>query len=65
MGRGFPPAHPMQMADRSSKTRVAVALACTECKSRNYKTTKKRDQVIERKKFCKVCGTHTLHRETK
>ena len=53
------------MVDRAPKTRVEVTLACSECKSRNYKTTKKRDQIIERKKFCKTCGTHTLHRETK
>jgi len=47
--------------------RVAITLACTDCKSRNYKTTKRRDrqQPLELVKFCKVCGRHTLHRETK
>lgn len=50
---------------KKPSARVDVALACTECKTRNYRTTKKRDQIIERKKFCKVCGKHTLHKETK
>jgi len=45
--------------------RLKVALVCTECKSRNYRTTKRRDQKVEIKKFCKSCGTHTVHRETK
>ena len=51
--------------DRAAN-RVAITLACTDCKSRNYKTSKRRDrEVIELKKFCKTCGRHTLHRETK
>jgi large subunit ribosomal protein L33 len=40
-------------------------LACSECKSRNYKTTKVPGQVVGLKKFCKQCKTHTLHNETK
>jgi large subunit ribosomal protein L33 len=47
------------------QTRLDISLVCTECKSRNYRTTKRRDQRLEIKKFCKVCGKHTLHRETK
>ena len=50
---------------RKSNARVEVSLCCTECKARNYRTTKKRDQKLELKKFCKTCGKHTLHRETK
>jgi large subunit ribosomal protein L33 len=47
-------------------TRVAISLACTDCKVRNYKTTKAPTQgTIELKKFCKQCRKHTLHRETK
>jgi len=49
----------------SARARVEVSLVCTECQSRNYRTTKKRDQKLEIKKFCKTCGSHTLHRETK
>jgi len=48
--------------------RVPVTLACSECKARNYKTTKSREdtgQTLEIKKYCKQCKHHTLHRETK
>lgn len=45
--------------------RVSVTLVCTECSGRNYKTTKKKDQKLEIKKFCKTCGKHTLHRDSK
>lgn len=51
---------------RSGKaTRIPIALACTECKARNYKTTKSPGQVIELKKYCKQCKKHTLHHESK
>jgi large subunit ribosomal protein L33 len=49
----------------NQSTRVTIQLVCNECKGRNYQTTKKRDQQIELKKFCKRCGNHTLHRESK
>lgn len=44
-----------------------VALACTECQSRNYTADKNasRPERLEVKKYCKTCGKHTLHRETK
>jgi large subunit ribosomal protein L33 len=47
--------------------RVDVALACGDCESRNYKTTRKKEQKgqIELKKFCPKCRKHTLHKETK
>ena len=48
--------------------RDKVKLACTECKQRNYDTTKnKRNNTerIELKKHCRFCKTHTLHKETK
>jgi large subunit ribosomal protein L33 len=47
--------------------RVPISLACSECKARNYKTTKSAadTEPIELKKFCKQCKKHTLHRETK
>jgi len=47
--------------------RIDVSLACTECESRNYKTTRKPEQVgqIEKKKFCPHCKRHTIHKETK
>ncbi|MEA2012215.1 MAG: 50S ribosomal protein L33 [Verrucomicrobiota bacterium] len=48
--------------------RELVILACTECKSRNYTTTKNKQNTtgrLEKKKFCKNSRKHTLHRETK
>ncbi|MGI6468577.1 MAG: 50S ribosomal protein L33 [Syntrophomonadaceae bacterium] len=48
--------------------RVGITMACTECKQRNYTTTKnkkKHSERIELKKYCKFCNTHTVHREIK
>jgi large subunit ribosomal protein L33 len=45
--------------------RVPISLACSECRSRNYKTTKAPGQVVALKKYCKQCKRHTLHNETK
>jgi large subunit ribosomal protein L33 len=47
--------------------RVEIALACTECEARNYKTTRKQDEAgqLEKKKFCPSCNHHTIHKETK
>ncbi|AVE84401.1 50S ribosomal protein L33 [Lactiplantibacillus plantarum] len=44
-----------------------VALACTVCGSRNYTidANPNRADRLEVKKFCKYCGKHTLHRETR
>jgi len=51
------------MAGRGA--RETVSLACSDCKGRNYKTTKLPAQTLEIKKFCKQCKKHTVHRETK
>lgn len=48
--------------------RVAVTLACNDCKQRNYTTTKNKKNDpgrIEMKKYCRYCHTHTLHKETR
>ena len=47
--------------------RIEVTLACVECESRNYKTTRRPSQAgpIEKKKFCSKCKRHTVHKETK
>lgn len=48
--------------------RTKITLACTECKQRNYNTTKEKKNHPERmeiKKYCRFCRTHTLHKETK
>jgi large subunit ribosomal protein L33 len=48
--------------------RDIIIMACTECKQRNYSTTKdkkKHTDRLELKKYCKFCRAHTVHRETK
>ncbi len=48
--------------------RDIIILACTDCKRRNYNTTKNKKKTTERleiKKYCPFCRTHTAHRETK
>jgi len=43
-------------------------MACTVCKRRNYTTNKNKQTTpdrIEFKKYCKWCGEHTLHKETR
>ena len=45
-----------------------IALACSECKRRNYTTTKNRkttQEKLELMKYCKWDHKHTLHKETK
>jgi len=53
---------------RAGRTRISVALACSQCGTRNYKTTKAvRDgsPPLSLKKFCKVCNSHTIHTEAR
>ncbi|KIH75376.1 MULTISPECIES: 50S ribosomal protein L33 [Geoalkalibacter] len=48
--------------------RDIVTLACTECKRRNYTTTKNKKNTpdkLEFKKYCRFDRKHTVHRETK
>ncbi|MCD6168452.1 MAG: 50S ribosomal protein L33 [Caldisericia bacterium] len=48
--------------------RVIITLECTECKRRNYTTTKNKNndpQRLELRKYCPYCKKHTLHREVK
>jgi len=45
-----------------------ITLSCTECKNRNYSSTKNKKNVterLERKKFCRFCRKHTVHKEQK
>ncbi|WP_205138588.1 50S ribosomal protein L33 [Virgibacillus halotolerans] len=45
-----------------------ITLACANCSSRNYTTNKNTSTQAKRldvRKYCKTCGVHTLHRETK
>ena len=53
---------------RDTIMRENVILQCTECKQRNYTTTRdkrKRPERHELKKYCKFERKHTLHREIK
>jgi large subunit ribosomal protein L33 len=48
--------------------RDIITLECTDCKNRNYSTTKnKKKQTgrVEYKKFCRRCNKHTTHKETR
>ncbi|MFC1877596.1 50S ribosomal protein L33 [Thermodesulfobacteriota bacterium] len=48
--------------------RIIVTLACTECKRRNYTTTKNKRTTPDKlgfNKYCRFCRKHTLHKETK
>ena len=52
----------------ATEARIVITLACQECKSRNYATTKNKlrdPDRIELQKFCKMCRKHTTHRESK
>jgi large subunit ribosomal protein L33 len=53
---------------REVMPRDNITLQCTECKSRNYVTTKNKKTTPERlefRKFCRRCRRHTGHKETK
>jgi len=45
-----------------------MKLECTECKRVNYYSHKNKKTLkgrLEMKKFCKFCGKHLKHKETK
>jgi len=45
-----------------------IALACGDCKRRNYVGTKNKKKTTERvelSKYCRFCRKHTAHKETK
>ena len=47
---------------------VSFQFECTECKSKNYITSKnpaENKEKLELSKFCKKCRKHTLHKEAK
>ena len=48
--------------------RIAITLACEECKGRNYQTNKSKRNNPDRmtlRKYCRWCRKHTSHRETR
>ena len=72
--RVLPPLPPRTI-NRTQKEDVAktgvrekITLACTECKRRNYESMKSKRNTpdrVELKKYCRWCGQHTPHRETR
>jgi len=45
-----------------------ITLVCSECKRRNYTSTKnkrKNPDKLQLKKYCRFCRKHILHKETK
>ena len=48
--------------------REIITLQCSDCKNRNYSTTKNKKTMTERlelKKFCPFCRKHHSHKEIK
>jgi len=47
--------------------RETLSLECSECKSRNYRTSRemRNSKKLSLKKHCRQCGKHTLHAERK
>jgi len=48
--------------------RDQITLECTECKERNYSTTKNKrlhPQRVEVKKYCPRCNAHRTHKGTR
>ena len=51
-----------------AENRVIISMACSECKERNYHTTKNRKNIpnrLELNKYCPRCRAHKMHREAK
>jgi large subunit ribosomal protein L33 len=58
--------HTSEMA--RGDVRIAITLACEECKHRNYQTSKSKRNNPDRvslRKYCRWCRRHTGHRETR
>lgn len=56
------------MAKKAKTKREKIILECTECKNRNYNTTKNKannPERLELNKFCPTCKKETKHKETK
>ena len=48
--------------------REIIHMQCTDCKDKNYSTTKNRKTTpdrLEMKKFCRHCRKHQAHKEIK
>ncbi|MCX8031028.1 MAG: 50S ribosomal protein L33 [Thermodesulfovibrionales bacterium] len=48
--------------------RDIILFQCSECKNKNYSTTKNKKNNPDKlnfKKYCRSCKRHTLHKEVK
>ena len=55
-------------AGEANMPRDIIQLQCTECKNKNYSTTKNKRRTpgrLEIKKYCPFDRRHTVHREVK
>ena len=49
-------------------SQTIINMECTDCRRRNYTTTKNKathSERMERAKYCKHCRKHTKHKEIK
>lgn len=56
------------MAKKKGLAREVILLECTECKHRNYATSKNKKNSkdkLELQKYCSTDRKHTLHKEVK
>jgi large subunit ribosomal protein L33 len=67
--RVLPPLPPYtEELEMASGVRDVITLACTDCRRRNYQSSKSKRNTpdrVELKKYCRWCGRHTAHRETR
>lgn len=48
--------------------REVITFECMDCRNRNYVSYKNKKKVparLERKKFCRTCRIHKMHKEIK
>lgn len=53
---------------KKAGNRIKITLVCSECKRKNYTTTKNKKNTtdkVELKKYCLYDRKHTVHREGK
>ena len=52
---------------RGTGPRTRISLACSVCDARNYRTTRRLEQLgqLSLNKYCPGCKRHTMHKETK
>jgi large subunit ribosomal protein L33 len=66
---GYPRTHDVGISHMArGDVRIAITLACEECKRRNYQTNKSKRNNPDRmtlRKYCRWCRCHTSHRETR